>query len=448
MGKAMIVTIDGPAGTGKTTVAKRVSEALKLPYYDTGAMYRSVAWLMKKERVTLQNESGIKELLKNFHFEIKETDSLKKYLVNGGDVTGEIRSSEISQLASQASTLPYVRQAIWEIQLHLAKHGGGVFEGRDMGSIVFPHAEIKIYLTARPEMRAKRRAEETAVRYPDRTVNYDAILNEIRERDETDSMRSIAPLICPQDAYTIDTSDISIDEVVGRILEYKKKKRKRPAWTYLRGVKPFYRLIIFLTWILAKIFYRHKVYGLEHYYPRGAIIASNHASFLDPPLLSISWPEEVHFVARETLFKNKLFGALIRALNTRPVRGDGGDAATFRTICQLIQQKEKVILFPEGTRTPDGSFQPFKMGVALLISRSQGAIIPAYLAGTYHLWDRNKRFPKLRGRTACVFGTPIRWESFAHLDKKVAQEVITQKLESSILALKKWYEAGAEGIPP
>lgn len=444
----MIVTIDGPAGTGKTTVARRVSEAFKLPYYDTGAMYRSLAWLMKKKGVALQSETGIKELLKNFSFEIKETDTTKAYVVNGIDVTGEIRSSEISQLASQASTLPFVRQAIWKIQLQLAKHGGGVFEGRDMGSVVFPNAEIKIYLTARPEIRAKRRAEETAVRYPDRLVNYDEILNEIRERDETDSMRSIAPLICPPDAYTIDTSDISIDQVVERILEYRRKKRKRPAWTYLKGVMPFYRLIIFLTWILAKIFYRHKVYGLEHYYPRGAIIAANHASFLDPPLLSVSWPEEVHFLARDTLFKNRLFGALIRALNTHPVRGDGGDAATFRIICQLIQEGKKVILFPEGTRTPDGTLQPLKSGVALLISRSQGAIIPAYLAGTYHLWDRNKKFPKLRGKTACIFGTPLRWESFSHLDKKIAQEVITQKIESAILSLKKWYEEGAQGIPP
>ncbi len=446
----MIVTIDGPAGTGKTTVAKKVAGSLGLPYFDTGAMYRSVALLMIQRGMAPTDISKIGEFLKAFSFEIKEREGHNRYFANGQDVTEAIRSAAVTQMVSAVAALAPVRQAIWKIQRSRAKKKGGVFEGRDMGSVVFPSAEIKIFLTARPEVRAQRRLDEIIAKRPEEAEGMDRqkMLEEIARRDDADSTRALAPLVCPPDAYVIDTSELSIDEVVARIVEYKTKKAACPAWMQMRPIKLLYRLVIFLAWFFAKLLYRHKVYGLEHYYPRGAIIAANHASHLDPPLVSISWPEEVHFLARESLFRPFGFGALIRALNSHPVSGKAGDAAVFRTICNLLEEGKKVILFPEGTRTADGNLGPVKPGIGMLVLRSKAAVIPTYLFGTYKLWSRHRRFPKLFGKTACVFGSPICFEEFSHLDKKEAQEAIGKRLEAAILALKKWLEDGAKGIPP
>jgi 1-acyl-sn-glycerol-3-phosphate acyltransferase len=209
-----------------------------------------------------------------------------------------------------------------------------------------------------------------------------------------------------------------------------------------------YRAVIFFAWVIGKIFYRLKIYGLEHYYPRGAILAANHTSFFDPPIVSASWPEEVHFLARKTLFRNPFFGALIRNLNTHPVSGDAGDITVMKTILSLLEEGKKVVLFPEGTRSKNGELQPLKPGISMLISRTKSAIIPVYIGGAYQVWGRNHKLPRLFGKVSCVFGTPISWESFSHLDKKEAQKKIAERLTASILALKQWLEDGAQGTPP
>lgn len=446
----MIITIDGPAGTGKTTVAKKAAERLGLPYFDTGAMYRAVAFLILHEKIPLSDEKRISELLTDFDFEIREQGAERKYLVNGRDVTDVIRSQAVTNIVSPVSALHSVRQALWVIQRNFARKRGGVFEGRDMGSVVFPKAQIKIFLTARPEVRAQRRLAELQDKRPDeaRHMNHQQILEEIMKRDQIDSSRALAPLICPPDAYVIDTSNISVDEVVERIVEYREKKNLKPVWMQSRSISFLYRCVIFFAWLVGKIFYRLKIYGLQHFYPRGAILASNHTSFLDPPIISVCWPEEVHFLARQTLFKNPLFGALIRNLNTHPVSGEPGDIGVMKMIVSLLEQGKKVVLFPEGTRSNDGELHPLKPGISLLIARSKSAIIPVYIDGTYRAWNRHKKIPRLFVKVSCVFGTPITWESFSYLDKKEAQKQITEKLHAAILDLKKWFEEGAHGTPP
>ncbi len=446
----MIITIDGPAGTGKTTVAKKVAERLGLPYFDTGAMYRAVAFLILHEKIPLSDERRISELLAHFEFEIRDHGTERRYFVNGRDVTDVIRSHAVTNIVSPVSALHVVREALWEIQRRFALKRGGVFEGRDMGSVVFPEAPFKIFLSARPEVRAERRLTELKEKRPDevRNTDHQQMLEEIIRRDQFDSTRAIAPLICPPDAYVIDTSNISIDEVVERIVEYKEKKNLKPAWIHAKSISFLYRMVILFAWLIGKIFYRLKIYGLEHYYPRGAILASNHTSFLDPPVISVCWPEEVHFLARRSLFKNRFFGGLIRNLNTHPVSGEAGDIGVIKTILSLLEQGKKVVLFPEGTRSKNGELQPFKAGISMLVSRSKTALIPVYIDGAYESWNRHKKLPRLFGKVTCIFGSPITWESFSHLDKKEAQVKISEKLHADILGLKKWLEDGAEGVPP
>ena len=446
----MIVTIDGSAGTGKSTVAKNVAGRLGLPYFDTGAMYRAVAYLILQKKITLFEKEKIADLLKNFQFEIKVEEGQKRYFASGQDVTKEIRSQAVNHIVSPVAALAVVREALGKITHNFAKKHGGVFEGRDMGTVLFPKAKIKIFLKARSEVCAQRRLEEIIRKSPEEASGLDQekILEELKRRDAIDSSREIAPLKCPPDAYVIDTSDISIDEVVERILEYRREKDLKPIWLQWKSISFLYRFVLFGSWLLAKVFFRLKIYGLEHFYPKGAIIAANHTSFLDPPLLAVSWPGEVHFLARETLFNNPIFGGFIRALNTHPVSGNTGDVKVFKTICSLLNQGKKIVLFPEGRRSPDGKLEEIKPGMVMLVAKTQTAIIPAYLDGVFEIWNRKQKFPKLFKKTACVFGSPICWDDFKHLDHREARDLMAQKLQEAILGLKKWFEEGAQGIPP
>jgi 1-acyl-sn-glycerol-3-phosphate acyltransferase len=222
----------------------------------------------------------------------------------------------------------------------------------------------------------------------------------------------------------------------------------KPAWARDLPMPWLYRAVLFLAWCFFKLFYRHKVYGGQRDDCDAAIIASNHSSFYDPPILAISWPQEVHFLAREGLFKNPLFGVLIRKLNAHPVSGEPSDIGVFKLICGLLAEGKKIILFPEGKRGDVDELGELKLGIAMLVARSHSAVIPTYVHGTFKIWNRFHKFPKLWGKTACVFGSPIQWAQFAHLDKRQAQKALIDKLAESIRALRDWYEKGAKGTPP
>lgn len=199
-----------------------------------------------------------------------------------------------------------------------------------------------------------------------------------------------------------------------------------------------YKIVLCMVYWFFKILYRNKIYGAENVGPGAAILAANHVSFYDPPLLSISTPYEVHFLARKSLFAFFGFGRLIRKLNAHPISGNGQDVSVFKTIIKLMKEGKKVIIFPEGTRSKTGELQAFKPGVSLLISRTGAPVIPAYLHGTFSLWSSHRKWPKLRGKTACVFGNPI------HFSKEATAEEISAKLSAEILALREWYEKSVQ----
>lgn len=447
----MIITIDGPSGTGKTTVAKRVAEALNLPYFDTGAMYRAVTWYLLKEAVPISDESRVKAALDTFFFRIESTNKEKRYFVNDADVTAEIRTKEVNAAVSEVSALACVRENLWKIQKNFGEQKAGVFEGRDMGSVVFPEAELKFFLTADPAIRAERRLKEIQQKLPEesKTWSHDEMIKELMRRDAYDSSRQLAPMTCPKGAYVIDTSHLSLDQVVGKIIKIHQKllkKFRHPwAWGKMNGV---YRSVLFLAWSLVRIFYRHRVYGLEHFFQGSGLIAANHTSYLDPPLVAVSWPEEIHFLAKESLFKPFLFGSLIRRLNAHPVRGDGGDAGVIKASIQIVKEGKKLLIFPEGGRSPDGELQTIKPGLILLMSKTEAPLLPVYVHGAFDIWGRGRKLPRFRGKTICVFGSPILWEPFAHMERKDAQVVLDKILKEKFLSLKEWLLAGAKGVPP
>jgi 1-acyl-sn-glycerol-3-phosphate acyltransferase len=269
-------------------------------------------------------------------------------------------------------------------------------------------------------------------------------MSEMKERDDQDATRAISPLRQAQDAVLIDTSHMSVEEVIQRIAHIVKNKMRKK-----KSMRISFRLVRWLAWLFFRLFYGLRIYGVSHLRSGAGILASNHASFFDPPVISASCREEVHFLARESLFRVPLFGRLIRALNSHPISRGSSDAHTFRQLIAFLQQGQKVILFPEGKRSSDGSIQPLERGLAFLVYKAQCTIYPVYVDGTFSVWNRTMSFPRFsRKKIRCVFGSPIEWADFSELDKRKAMEEITARAEKALHALQRWLSEGAHGDPP
>jgi len=214
----MIIAIDGPSGAGKSTLGKMLAKKLGLLYLDTGAMYRAVALAVNKAAISFEDTNNVAEIAEKAKIDlIGEPDALKIFL-DGDDVTVEIRTLEIAQAASVVSTNSAVRRVmvLHQREIGNAALNGCVLEGRDIGSVVFPDADIKFFLTAKPEARARRRFEEDKAK--GRVSTYEQTLAEINERDERDVSRADSPLTIAEDAVVIDTSELDLTEVFEAML--------------------------------------------------------------------------------------------------------------------------------------------------------------------------------------------------------------------------------------
>ncbi|MBO6267463.1 MAG: (d)CMP kinase [Synergistaceae bacterium] len=207
-----VIAIDGPAGAGKSTVAKKVASELGIRYLDTGALYRALAFFLDRLSIPAEESEVLSKALS--HVAVDICDS--KVLLNDEDVSSFIRTPKVDKIASLYSALPTVREKLLSLQREQALKGGLVADGRDMGTVVFPYAPVKIFLTARAEVRAKRRFDELTER--GLKVDYSKILEEIKQRDEADAHRAIAPLKQAADAVLVDSSEKNIDEVVEEIV--------------------------------------------------------------------------------------------------------------------------------------------------------------------------------------------------------------------------------------
>lgn len=211
------IAIDGPAGAGKSTIARILSRKLGYIYIDTGAMYRAVALYFLENGVNDGDAANINELLEKLDISIKYIDGVQKVYLNGKDVSSGLRDENIGRLASKFSALGNVREKLVTLQQNIAKKENVVMDGRDIGTVVLPDANLKIYLSANLKVRAKRRYLELLEKGVT-DVNIDKIEDEIIKRDNADMNRTISPLKQADDAYYLDTSDLSLNDVVSKIL--------------------------------------------------------------------------------------------------------------------------------------------------------------------------------------------------------------------------------------
>lgn len=227
----MIITIDGPVATGKSAIAKKLAESIGFIFFDTGAMYRTLTYGILKHAIDIHQSEQLEKFLNDFQIDIKIVRRERLYFFEGEDVTEKIRKREVTLAVSEVSANKSVRDKLIGIQRELAIGVNAVFEGRDMGTVVFPEAALKIFLTGRNEVRAKRRFDELKSKYPEDSKNLtlEQCLEGIIKRDHYDSTRTHSPLCQADDAYVIDTSDLTIDEIVYKILEYKDSLKTRQS---------------------------------------------------------------------------------------------------------------------------------------------------------------------------------------------------------------------------
>lgn len=220
------IAIDGPAGAGKSSIAKALSKKLGFVYIDTGAMYRAVALFFLENGIKDGSDNETDKLLDKLDINIKYTDGEQRVFLNNVDVSDKLRQEEIGKLASRFSALKSVREKLVALQRKLAEKENVIMDGRDIGTVVLPNADLKIYLSAGSKVRAKRRYLELIEKGFDRAaLDEKAIENEIIKRDEADMNREISPLKKAEDAYYMDTSDMTFDEVISKILDMVEKER-------------------------------------------------------------------------------------------------------------------------------------------------------------------------------------------------------------------------------
>ena len=216
MSKTYSIAIDGPAGSGKSTMAKRLAAELGYRYVDTGAIYRTVAYFFDLWGVSPKDIDGIRRYIDELNIDIEyDEEGTQHMLMNGIDVTGDIRTQDISQKASLISAHAIVRDMLLDMQRDVAKKYNVIMDGRDIGSVVLPKANVKIFLTASAEVRAQRRTDELIAK--GQKANYATILKEIQQRDYQDTHREVAPLKMCRDSIKVDTSELDIDGVVAKL---------------------------------------------------------------------------------------------------------------------------------------------------------------------------------------------------------------------------------------
>jgi cytidylate kinase len=225
----VIVAIDGPSGAGKSTLAKRLARELGFTYLDTGAMYRALALKVLRHSIDIEDAARLASLVRHTTITLNEEDGRLMVRLDGEDVTEFIRTPEVSQMASKVSAQKIVRDRMLELQREAGKRGHVVAEGRDIGTVIFPDAQVKIYLDASDDERARRRYEELCA--SGRNVSLEATMRELKERDQRDSGRDVAPLRKADDATAIDSSGLSADAVAARVLALIEAELKKDSQT-------------------------------------------------------------------------------------------------------------------------------------------------------------------------------------------------------------------------
>ena len=449
------IAIDGPAGAGKSTVAKAVAKDLGIIYLDTGAMYRATAYYALQQNISVTDEESVKNMLDTMSMDIVYEDGAQQIYVNGINTTPYLREHYMSKAASDISALPPVRYKMVELQREFAKSHDVVLDGRDIGTFVLPDANCKFYMTATAEERATRRYKELIEK--GQSVNYDTLLQDIIQRDYNDSHREVAPLKQADDAEFVDTTDMGIDDVVSYIKQVvhiktksaqaqqntesdsedaaeEKKLSKRDSKRMKKYYKVqthfgFYRFIRVLLHPLQCLLWPTKIVNKENGLIEGNVIYTcNHYTKVDTFMPSFAlFKKEAHILAKYELFRVPIAGWFLHKMGAIPVRRGEADIDAVKNVLKVLRDGKKLLIFPEGTRNKEGTqdMAEFKTGTARFAIKTQSPIVPMLYYSS----------PKLFRKNWLYIGEPFTLDEFygARTPEQMhaATEVVREKMDET-----------------
>lgn len=430
---SFIVGIDGPAGTGKGTITELISKKFNLLNIDTGASYRCVALKMIRENISLEDENKIKDMLQNIKIELKKENGKQKVFLDDEDVTKEIRDKEVTDIVSQVSSIKQVRLSITPLQRKMAQGKNIVMEGRDICTVVFPTADVKIYLDATAEVRAQRRFKQNQEKGID--IPYEEVLENIKMRDQNDKNKEMGALKVADGATVIDSTNLTIKQVekkVSKLIEKKLKQKKKEEKIYkIRKEtvwKKFIRSIIkFLIHMFYKIMFRIEKIGEENI-PKTepVILCANHINTWDAVGLVTSCKRKIDFVAKEDLFNNSFLNWIAHVFDVIPIKRGMRDMEAMKRCIKVLKDKGALGIFPEGTRKGLEKGAKVQTGAAYMAIKAKVKIVPVGIQGTF------KPFSKVK----LYFGKPISFEKYNSKNPtKEELETATKEVMDNIIML-------------
>ena len=390
------IALDGPGGAGKSSVAKAVAKKLGIFYVDTGAMYRTIGLYMKEHGISPEDSAAVVKALDGVSLSVSLVDGKQILCLDDKEIGDEIRTPEISMYASRVSAIPEVRSFLLDTQRRLADEQSVIMDGRDIGTVIFPDAEVKIFLTASPEARAKRRYDELIAKGT--SVTYEDVLAEMNERDKNDSSRAIAPLRPANDAILLDTSNLDFDGSVSAVTEIIERKTK-PA----PRMSCFYRILHGCAGWLIRFLFRVKITGRENVPKQGGyVVCSNHVSLIDVFTLGASFPRQLRFLAKSELFRVPILSPVIRSLGAVSVDRGGSDVKAIKRSIEIVKNGELFSVFPQGHRYPktNPADTPIKNGIGMIAYRAKVPVVPVYIR-------TKNNHTTLFGKTEIICGDPI-----------------------------------------
>jgi cytidylate kinase len=421
--KRTIIAIDGPAGSGKSTTAQLVAKNLGLGYVDTGATYRLVAHRALQRGVPLDDVQALAALANETLGNVRLVDG-STLQIDGSPVGAEIRTPEVSEATSITSAHPAVRSVVVPYQRALVPPQGAVVEGRDIGTVVWPDADLKVYLDASPDVRMQRRGDATG--------RPDATAVEVVERDARDASRSVAPMRPAGDAVLIDTSNDPPEAVAAKVIDLLRPRKRSPLYVVMRAILS----------LLLRTAFRLEVIGVENI-PKhgGVIVAPNHRSLIDHPVVGVITNRQVWFMGKSELFKNDLAAKFLRALGAFPVNRGRPDRASLQRCLDLLEGGEVVGIYPEGTRRPDSRFDEVEDGFAYVALKSGAPVVPIALSGTESVLPRGRKFPRFV-KIRVVVGEPF------HLGAKHVGVLPRSRIRLAVTEAQPKLEANMNRLEP
>ena len=396
------IAIDGPGGAGKSSIAKEIAKRLGIIYVDTGALYRTIGVYMLKRGISPSDEEEVTKALSHISIELKFIDEKQVILLNGAEVGEEIRTPEASMAASAVSAIGSVRDFLLKTQRNIADINDVIMDGRDIGTVIRPWAEVKIFLTASPEARAKRRYNELIAKGMD--VSYESVYSDMVERDKNDSTRAIAPCVPAEDAVVLDNSELDFNgtaEAILKIIEKAEKKRRKKG-------HPLYMACRFIVAPIYKFFARVKVIGKENL-PKngGAVICCNHIGVNDIFLLGTVFPRQIRFLAKKEWFSVPVLSMIMRVFGAVELDRGGKDVGALKNAVKIAREGKQVAIFPQGHRFPgeNPANTPIKSGAGLITYHSHVDVIPVCIK------TKNEKYRFLR-KIEVIIGKPIKYNEF------------------------------------